>query len=173
MTSDSVIKTKRLTLRPLADADAPMISLYIGDWRVSKYLDRAPYPYPDGAADAFIAATRHPDFEDHVWAVAKDNQLIGVIAIGRGEDGLGNVGYWLAPQLWGGGFMPEALEAVIEFAKENGFLKLDASVHQGNDGSVKVLLKCGFDYVGDGECTSVSRGATVASWCYELDLTDD
>ena len=170
---DIVIQTERLVLRPFEDADAPLIALYIGDWRVSKYLDRAPYPYPDGAAETFIESTRKPDFNDNVWAISKDGQLIGVIAIGRGKDGTGNVGYWLAPQLWGGGFMPEALKAVIEFAQQNGLTILDAAVHQGNDGSAKVLLKCGFTYVGDGECTSVSRGTTVGSWRYELDLSDE
>ncbi len=164
------IKTERLTLRLLQDADAPLISLYIGDWRVAKHLDRAPYPYPDGAAESFIEATRKPDFKDHVWAIAKDEQLIGVIAIGLGEKGLGNVGYWLAPQLWGGGFMPEALRAVIEYARQTGFSKLDASVHHGNDNSAKVLKKCGFLYVGETECVSVSRGTTVAASMYALKL---
>ncbi len=167
----TIIETERLVLRPLEAADAPLISLYIGDWRVAKYLDRAPYPYPDGAADVFIDSTQHADFKDHVWAIAKDGQLIGIISIGLGDTGLGNVGYWLAPQLWGGGFMPEALKAVIEFARGADFAKLDASVHQDNDGSAKVLMKCGFEYIGEGECTSVSRGTTVASWQYELALS--
>ncbi|MCF6305948.1 MAG: GNAT family N-acetyltransferase [Rhodobacteraceae bacterium] len=164
----SMLKTERLTLRPFSDADAPLITLYLGNWRVSKNLDRAPYPYPEGAAESFIDSTRRPDFKDHIWAIDKDGQLIGAIAIGVDEKNVGNVGFWLAPQLWGGGFMPEALFAIIEFAKNAGFSKLDASVHQGNDGSVKVLMKCGFSYVGDVECTSVARGATIAAWEYEL-----
>ena len=166
------IETKRLVLRPLEKADAPLISLYIGDWRVSKYLDRAPYPYPDGAAASFIESTLRPDFKDYVWAISKDGQLIGVLALGRKSATVGNIGYWLAPQLWGGGFMPEALEAVIGFVSARGFKLLTASVHQDNAGSAKVLMKCGFSYIGETECSSVSRGAIVPAWAYELALGD-
>ena len=83
---------------------------------------------------------------------------------------MGNIGYWLAPQLWGGGLMSEALSAVVEPARMAGFKRLFASVHQGNEGSAKVLMKCGFSYLGESETPSISRGGMVPSWEYELVL---
>lgn len=167
-----ILKTDRLTLRALTAADAPLISLYVGDKRVAKHLDVVPHPYPDGAADSFIAFANNPETTETVWAIAKDDQLIGAISLAPKEDGVGNIGYWLAPQLRGGGLMPEALAGVIDHARAAGFCQLTASVHQDNEASSKVLMKNGFDYIGDSEAFSISNNAMVPRWDYRLALTD-
>ncbi len=166
------IKTKRLTLRRLLDSDAANISLFVGDKRVAMNLAVVPHPYPEGAAESFIAYTRAKETKEIVWAIDKDSQLIGVIGITPKTEGVGNIGYWLAPQLWGGGLMSEALLASLEYARKAGFKRLLASVHQGNEGSAKVLMKNGFSYIGESELHSISRGGLVATWEYELELKD-
>ena len=40
------------------------------------------------------------------------------------------------------------------------------SVFQDNPASARVLVHCGFDYVGDAESYSVARAATVPTWTY-------
>lgn len=166
----AVIETERLVLRPLQDSDAGMIALYAGDIRVAENLAVVPHPYPPGAAEAYIERSKDPKNDEIVWAIAKENELIGVISIFPKDNGRGNVGYWLAPQLWGAGFTPESLEAVIDFAKSNKFTGLDAAVHQGNHASARVLIKQGFEYCGDVDSHSVSRGGNIVSWQYRLDL---
>ena len=166
------IKTERLTLRPLLDSDAANISLFVGDPRVAMNLAVVPHPYPEGAAESYIAYARAPETHEVVWAIARDAALIGVISITPSEGGSGNIGYWLAPQLWGGGLMSEALMAVIQYASQQGFTRLCASVHQGNDSSAKVLMKNGFSYAGESETHSIPRGGMVDAWDYELDLAD-
>lgn len=167
-----VINTARLILRPLQDSDAGLIKLYVGDERVALNLAVVPHPYPDGAAEAYIEGSRDPENTEIIWAMELNNELIGVISITPKDTGRGNIGYWLAPQFWGAGFTPEALEAVVGFARENGFTGLDASVHQGNQGSARVLVKEGFEYVGDSESHSIPRGGMVQSWNYRLDFGD-
>lgn len=166
-----VIKTERLILRPLQDSDAGLISLYVGDERVALNLAVVPHPYPDGAAQAYIEYSRKTDTTEIIWVMELNGELIGVISISPKETGRGNIGYWLAPQFWGAGFTPEALEAVVNYARINGFKGLDAGVHQGNQGSARVLIKEGFEYCGDSETHSIPRGGMVQSWNYALDFS--
>ncbi len=166
------IKTERLTLRPLLDSDAANISLFVGDPRVAMNLAVVPHPYPDGAAESFISYVRAPETTEVVWAIDKGGVLIGVASISPREGNTGNIGYWLAPQLWGGGLMSEALKAVVDYAREQGFKRLFADVHQGNEGSAKVLMKNGFSYSGEAESHSIPRGGMVKVWEYELELRD-
>ena len=167
-----VIKTERLILRPLQDSDAGLISLYVGDERVAMNLAVVPHPYPAGAAEAYIEYSRNSEADEIIWAIDLNNELIGVISISRKETGCGAIGYWLAPQFWGAGFTPEALESVIKYARSAGFKGLDAAVHQGNQGSARVLIKEGFEYCGDSETHSIPRGGMVQSWNYALDFAD-
>ncbi len=165
-----IIKTNRLTLRPLLDSDAGNIALFVGDKRVAMNLAVVPYPYPEGAAESYIVYSRAPETRETIWGVDMDGALIGMISISPNEGGTGNIGYWLAPQLWGGGLMSEALGAVVAYAREQGFKRLFASVHQGNEGSAKVLMKNGFSYIGEAETHSIPRGGMVKAWEYELGL---
>lgn len=170
MDQPKILKTERLTLRPLLDSDAAMISLYVGDERVARNLAVVPHPYPPGAAESFIAYSRAAETSEVIWAIDKDGQLIGVIGITPAADRQGKVGYWLAPQLWGGGLITEATRAVIDYARDAGFTRLTAEVHQDNEGSAKVLMKNGFDYIGEAESHSVAQGGFVKSWDYVLVL---
>lgn len=167
-----VINTERLALRPLQDSDSGLISLYVGDERVAMNLAVVPHPYPEGAAEAYIEYSRKDDTDEIIWVIELNGELIGVISISPKDTGRGNIGYWLAPQFWGAGFTPEALEAVIGYARVKGFKGLDASVHQGNQGSARVLIKEGFEYCGDSETHSIPRGGMVQSWNYKLDMGD-
>ena len=165
-----ILKTKRLTLRPLRESDAAMIALYVGDIRVAQNLAVVPHPYPPGAAEAFIERSLKGENDEIVWAIELNGELIGIISFVQMDGARGNMGYWLAPQLWGAGYTPEALEAVVKFARSMGLTGLDASVHQDNPGSARVLIKEGFEYCGDTDSHSVARGGIVRSWKYRLDF---
>ena len=166
-----VISTERLTLRPLQTSDAGLIALYVSDKRVALNLAVVPHPYPDGAAESFIERVLSDENTEIVWVIELRDELIGIISISP-EDARGSIGYWLAPQFWGAGFTPEALEAVIAYARRNGFAGLDAGVHQGNHGSARVLIKEAFEYCGDSETHSIPRGGLGQSWNYKLDFSD-
>ena len=165
-----IIKTERLTLRPLLDSDSANISLFVGDERVAMNLAVVPHPYPEGAAESYIAYSRAAETSEIIWGIDKDEHLIGMISISPKGAGIGHIGYWLAPQLWGGGLMSEALKAVVNYARKTKFKQLVASVHQANEGSAKVLMRNGFAYVGEGETHSIPRGGLVPAWEYALEL---
>jgi ribosomal-protein-alanine N-acetyltransferase len=59
------------------------------------------------------------------------------------------VGFWLLPEYWGKGFIPEAGKLVVEYAFEKLKLhRLEALVETENEASKKVLQKLKFSYEG-------------------------
>lgn len=140
--------TERLRLRPLAPADAPRIRLLAGDLAVARWLARVPHPYPDGEAERFI--TRSCEDDGHDWAIDArvDSGLIGVIGIDRRESGE-SLGYWLGVPYWGRGYASEAARAAVGWAfAEGGLDCLASGAFQGNDASLRVQEKLGFQITG-------------------------
>ena len=173
MPAGVILRGERLVLRPPSLRDAGLIALYASDARVASMLARVPHPYPPGAAEAFVESALKDGPETHWvmdYAADDESELVGLISLKDVGDGTGVIGYWVAPQLWGGGFASEATELVVEYARTSGFQRLEASVHQGNDASAKVLTKAGFDYIGESEQHSLYHKGMVPTWSYELVL---
>ena len=57
-----------------------------------------------------------------------------------------DVGYVLAASYWGQGVMPEAMTAVIDFARRLGLRRITATCDPDNRASIRVLEKCEFRY---------------------------
>jgi len=168
--------TPRLRLRPLRPSDAPLLSLYASDARVARMTTNIPHPYPPGTAEAFVARAGRPDAPETVWALDlgsdAENGLLGVINLRTAGPRAGEIGYWVAPAFWGGGFAGEAIEAVAEVAARCGLTALTAQVFQDNAASIKVLTRAGFEYVGEGTSHSVARAAMVPTFRYRRALAD-
>ena len=92
-------------------------------------------------------------------------ELMGVIALERMEGNQSEVGYWVAPPFWNTGLASEAVRALVE-ANPMKNATMFASVFQDNPASARVLVNCGFEYIGDAEAYSVSRAAKVPTWTY-------
>jgi len=61
------------------------------------------------------------------------------------------VGYWIGEPFKGKGYVTEALEAITRWIfTERGhtFRRLHAGVHEGNEASMRVLEKCGYEKEG-------------------------
>jgi RimJ/RimL family protein N-acetyltransferase len=168
------LTTPRLRLRPLRPKDAAQIALHCSDARVARMTARIPHPYPPGTAEALIDRTLAGRGGETVWAIDSGdddaNGLIGMMGLIPREDGAAEVGYWVAPAVWGAGYAGEALEAVKAHAAATGVPALEAQVFQDNVASVRVLIRAGFAYVGEGEGHSVARGGMVPTFRYRLDL---
>lgn len=150
MTGQPILVTDRLLLRPFTLADAPEVQRLAGDYEVASRTLDIPYPYPDGAAEDWIA-THRPGFEKRmhvVYAVTcpEGQDLVGAVGLvemnlrhGRAE-----LGYWVAKHSWGRGYATEAARAVIEY----GFRVLElhriyAMHFSRNPASGRVMEKCG------------------------------
>ena len=163
------IRTERLLLRPLRDADAGPITLWCSQFRVASMLARVPHPYPPGAAEAFIERSTGPDAEERVWAIdgspSGASEFLGVVSLKHGDKGgPARFGYWIGPPAWGLGYATEAAAAALGtgFA-EGGLSAVEASVYHDNPASRRVLEKLGFAPVGDRMEFCPARGENVLS----------
>ncbi|MEO0486673.1 MAG: GNAT family N-acetyltransferase [Pseudomonadota bacterium] len=171
--NQAVIETERLILRPLRASDAGLLDLYGGDRRVAQMTTSIPHPLPPGATEAFIKASLDPKRVEDVWALdglkSGLSELVGVIGLERMDREQSEIGYWTAPAFWKMGLMREAVEALLA-ANPQDQETIFGSVFQDNPASSRVLMSCGFTYIGDAEAHSVSRGATVPTWTYHKRL---
>lgn len=113
------LETERLSLKPLALADAEHIQNLFPRWEIVRYLNAAiPWPYPADGARTFIERVL-PEMErreSYFWTLrprAAPQQLIGVISLFLKKEE--NRGFWMDPEWQGKGLMTEACDAVTAF----------------------------------------------------------
>jgi RimJ/RimL family protein N-acetyltransferase len=146
--------TERLQLRPFAPADAALVQALAGAPEVAATALTIPHPYPDGAAETWIA--RHmTDADDGIrltWAIVRrrDETLLGAITLGlAGRHGRGSLGYWLGVPYWNQGYTTEAARRVTAFAfLECGCYRVEAGCFPRNVASSRVMEKSGLRYEG-------------------------
>lgn len=149
------LTTARLLLRPFTLADAPDVQRLAGDARVAGPTAAVPHPYPDGAAEAWIAT--------HAAAFAAGLQvncaitlrstgtLLGAISLMdiHLADARAEVGYWIGVDHWRQGYCSEALVALIGYAHQGlGLTRIVARCAASNPGSAGVMEKAGLQREG-------------------------
>ncbi|MEY8830768.1 GNAT family N-acetyltransferase [Sedimentitalea sp. XS_ASV28] len=168
-----VIETERFDLRPLRRSDKGLIELYGSDERVARMTTSIPHPLPPGLIEGFIARVMSDDRTEDVWAMdgtkSGGSELKGVISLNRLDRNQSEVGYWVAPIYWNTGLASEAVEALVQ-ANPLGSSTMFASVFQDNPASARVLIHCGFEYLGDAESFCLARDTAVPTWTYSRKL---
>ena len=161
------IKTERLVLKKPDHKDKQVLISQIGDWEVSKWLSRVPYPYTENDADEWIRTISR---EELTFNIFENDSLVGGIELTPHDDCY-ELGFWLGRQNWGHGFATEAGQGLLRYA--TGELDLNnfvSSYMRGNDASANVLRKLGFKKTGEGEIYCLSRKETLP--CIYLVLTN-
>lgn len=141
-----VLKTARLTLRPLRIGDADDVCSNIANANVIDRLDDLPWPYEKHHAESFIEQTsnRLSDGTALVLGIEHEDAIIGVAGI---EPRYGGpfLGYWLGESYWGKGYMTEALQALIaHYFATTGNQSLTSGMYADNTASRRVQEKLGF-----------------------------
>jgi [ribosomal protein S5]-alanine N-acetyltransferase len=151
-----VLQTRRLVLRPLVPADAPVLQRRFPRWEIVRYLNaRIPWPYPADGAEQFIALCQEEMArgEKHHWSIRLQDgpdELIGCINLwpddGKSRD---MRGFWLDPEFQGRGLMTEAADRVTDYAfRELGWPHLWVSNAEPNRASARIKEKQGAQLVG-------------------------
>lgn len=150
MLTQPTLETTRLRLRPLTHADASAIQAIASVRAVADAMISIPHPYPDGEAEQFLSCrAKANEAGDSVsFAIEqKDNTLFcGIIEIRDidREHSQAELSFWLAVEVWGKGYMSEALSPVLRFGFEELALNRLYAYHMvRNPGSGKVLQKNG------------------------------
>lgn len=169
-----LLRTRRLTLRPLTPADAeptarimsPAIARWTGSWKgletaeeVGERIERA------------LAAERSGSSFNRAMIITGTGELIGWTGVRRSdaEPGRGALGYWIGEAWFGQGYAKEAARAVVEAAWD----ALDLQVIEGlaqvaNLASHRILLGLGMRHLGRREEFATARGAADLCEWYEL-----
>jgi RimJ/RimL family protein N-acetyltransferase len=152
MPAPEMIETPRLRLRRPVRADAPLLfERWAQDREVTRYLVWSPH---EDVTEAEAHVQRCIDGWNaggpFVWFIEEreTGTLIGSIAARNEAHGV-NVGYLLARDAWGRGYMTEALDAVAQwFLAQPGIERVWATCDVENTASARVLEKAGFEFEG-------------------------
>lgn len=151
------LKTDRLLLRPFRADDVAAAFGFFADPEVMHFSLHGPHPSHKQTED-FIATNinRQDRLGFSIWAVIEraGDALIGMSGLaefGHGVPGI-ELAYRLRRDRWGRGYATEAGRAAVGHAfGPLGLDRLIAAVEPANTPSIRVLEKCGFDFVEDRE----------------------
>lgn len=155
-----VLTTERLTLRPYHFEDIDAVLAYASDPAWSRFLP-LPEDYTGADAEAFIAQSILLDWDEHPrWAIVHNGVVSGGIDLRVNHRWqTGELGYSLAPALWGQGLAPEAATAVIDWGFARFLLaKVAACADARNRQSWRVMEKLGMQREGLLRSARIQRG---------------
>lgn len=144
------LKTERLRLRQLKDEDYELFFTMSENPLVSEYLP----PFPDKeASDCFLDYLRE-NFEARgwgFWAIERkdDKKFMGIVGLHKPGPEFGvrpciEIGWRLAPEFWGKGYVTEAAREVLRFGFiEIGLHEIVSFTALGNTRSIAVMERIG------------------------------
>ena len=166
------IKTERLVLRPFVDGDVEDVLALMSDDYICRMAGIKPFKTID-EAKTFMA---NWEFEAYAMTEKGGDKVIGIIQMPelwwRRASGLG---YWLAAEYRGRGYMTEAIEAVKKRLFQNWWCdEILLYVFVGNEASRNVALKCGFrpKYEAYKESVYSPYGAVESEECFSITRGD-
>jgi [ribosomal protein S5]-alanine N-acetyltransferase len=149
------LETGRLHLRAFTADDASRVQQLAGAREVADTTAVIPHPYPDGAAESWIA-THAAAWREHrelvLASTLKDTgELVGAIGLVFDQaHELGELGYWVGVPYWSRGFATEAGRAVLGFAfREMSVHRIQAHHFARNPASGHVMRKMGMRREGE------------------------
>ncbi|MDS3861793.1 GNAT family N-acetyltransferase [Thermosynechococcaceae cyanobacterium BACA0444] len=155
MLAQPTLETTRLILRSLSLADKKSLQVAAGAREVADTMISIPHPYPDGEASNYIQRQIQNFKAGHsvsfVIERKSEKAFCGVIEIRdiEREHSQAELSFWLTSQVWGQGYMSEALKSMLLFGfKDLDLNRLYAYHMVRNPGSGKVLQKNGFTQEG-------------------------
>jgi RimJ/RimL family protein N-acetyltransferase len=150
-----ILTTERLLLRPLVEADAPRVRELAGDVEIARNTLDIPHPYPEGAAETWIAS--HPGLwrggTEAVFAITLRDSVLLVGCVGlsaiSARHRRADIGWWVGREYWNRGYCTEAARALLDLAF--GPLELNrvySSHYARNPASGRVMQKLGMKQEG-------------------------
>ena len=162
------------SLVPWREEFASSLAESADDARIARFLrDSFPYPYSPEDAEAFIAFAREENGRGEFYrAIVADGKAVGGIAVTRGADVYkksGELGYWLAPAVWGRGVMTRAVREICkEVFETTDIVRIFAEPFSVNAASCRVLEKNGFAKEGVKKKSVFKNGEFYDSAMYAL-----
>ena len=152
----TTIHTPRLTLRPWQMSDFDDFYEYAKHPDVGTHAGWKPHESREESAEILVKFIE----SDDVWAIElkENSKVIGQLKIypdeNRGKFSESNsaklINYALSKEYWGLGYATEAVKCAVKYLFEEMETEILTAFHfPNNNGSKRVIEKCGFSY----ECT--------------------
>lgn len=173
-----IIVTNRLLLRKIRLSDAKDMYEYASDNDVVKYLTWGPHPdvaYTKRYLATVERAYKNKTFFDWAVVLKVNHKMIGTCGFTSFDysNCMCEIGYVLNPRYRGYGIMPEAVNAVIEFAFDKlGAKTVEAKFMKGNDASLRVMEKCRMSFEGYTPSAIMCRGERIDVGRCTLNVAD-
>ena len=166
---NGLIRTPRLKLRPLSEADLGEIAHLAGDWAIASMTARIPYPYTPHDARQWLYGLEEGEFVRAI-TMAEEDRLLGITGFLPTSDRLAaEIGYWVGRPYWGQGIATEAARAIVEHCFVSvGFAKLTCCHFSDNAASARVIEKLGFTPTGSCSCWCEAHRVEAPAEQYEL-----
>jgi len=111
-----IIETERLTLRPIALEDAPVLQELLNDPAITEQLPSVPHPLPPNGAEEWIRGAKN----DVTFAcVQREEQALGgVVALHLEPGNRAQLGGWCGEPWRHNGYAVEAMKAAVRYGYE-------------------------------------------------------
>ncbi len=143
------LRTPRLVLRPLTEADVPALFTIHSDPKTMRYWSGSVWK-DEERGRAMVARDHDQDLTDHLRLgieLIETGQLIGTCTLFEIDDqcSRAELGYMLGSFAWGQGYMREALRAFLSHAfSEMNLRRIEADTDPRNETSLRLLGSLGF-----------------------------
>jgi RimJ/RimL family protein N-acetyltransferase len=159
-----------VTLRPWRESDIPAIVEACQDPEIERWT-AVPSPYTEDHARDFVAhgvPGREDDMQFAIVDPASD-ELLGSIGYFSPQEGVGEVGYWIAAAARGRGVAVSAVRLVVSWALEARELRrIQIHTLPGNEASERVAEKAGFTREGVLRSYAVMKGQVTDITMFSL-----
>ena len=167
------LETNRLKLVNISIFDREFIFNQFSNEFVNKYLfDEEPLTDIIGADKIIDFYTYEEPRNQHRWILSRKLDGIKIGTCGfhcwNKSEGVVDIGYDLMEEFCGNGYMTEAVEAIINFAKSEMHVKqIDAHIYHENEKSIDLIRKFGFEFLGKTE-DAIFRGEKYLHKVYSI-----
>lgn len=159
-----------VTFRHLARADVPAWYAYLSDPVVVEYTSWALRSADDLQVNVDDYASARPASSMRLAVVLRDSgRLVGTIGFNAisPQHRTAEIAYDLAPAVWGQGVATSLVNAVADWGFQClGFLRIQATVLESNERSIRVLERCAFGREGYLRSYRQVRGRSGNFWLY-------
>ena len=142
-----VLETERLRLSILTLDDTEAVYKHFSDENVTRFMDISPCKDTDEAEEIIRF---HIEDTGCRWEIFSkvDNQFVGTCGFHcwvQSDQPKAEIGFDLAKEHWGKGFMQEVMKHVMEFGfKQMDLEIIEATVERENNRSINLLVKLNF-----------------------------
>lgn len=172
---DAILRTQRLTLRPLSPDDAEptarLMSHAVARWTGS-WTDHETVESVAARIARHAAANAAGTSLDRAAVITATGELIGWLGVRRSDQDprRGMLGYWIGEAWFGQGYTREAVRALVPHAFEALDLDLiEAFAQTANTASLAILRGLGMRHMGRQEHFAAARGVLDLCDAFELE----